>query len=109
MNEREFRHYGVKGQKWGIRRTLTQLGYKNRQRNTNSNREDLTKLSDDELHNRINRMRLENKYLELSPHKVSTGKTFVDKVIKPSLTDSTKRILTDFIVKKGKEAIGISG
>lgn len=43
-------HYGVKGMHWGVRR----------------DREDLTSLSEDDLRKRVDRMRLEKQYRELS-------------------------------------------
>lgn len=64
----ELYHHGIKGQRWGVRRyqnkdgTLTNAGKKRRkQRN-----DDVSTLSDKELRDRVNRMNLEKRYVNLS-------------------------------------------
>ena len=66
--ECELKHHGIKGQKWGVRRfqnkdgTLTAKGKK---RYSDSS-EDIKNMSDDELRSRINRLRNEKKYIDLT-------------------------------------------
>lgn len=43
-------HYGVKGMKWGVRKS------------------EIAQLSDEELQRRVNRLNLEKRYKELMPH-----------------------------------------
>lgn len=88
-------HYGIKGQKWGIRRyqnedgTRTAAGKKREQ--SNSNHEDYDKahttksvknMSDAELRNRLNRLQMEKQYKQLSSTDVKRGKDFVSKSLK---------------------------
>lgn len=135
MNEREFRHYGVKGQKWGIRRALSQLGYKNLHKSkkpTSSSDaikngekqkseakktkvksvakpkpKTIRELTDEELKKEISRLQLEKQYRDLKPERVSAGKSFIDKAVKPAVNDAGKKLLTDFMIKKGKQALGL--
>ena len=76
-------------------------------------------LSDDELRSRINRLRAEKDYIELSkqisamnPKQISAGKKFVNhvgnKIIVPALTDAGKRVFTDFITKQASNALGLN-
>lgn len=75
-------------------------------------------LSDDELRARTNRLQMERNYFDLqkqvsalNPPQVSAGKKFVQnvlgKVIAPAATEAGKRLLTDYVNKKGKEMLGI--
>ena len=90
MSSNELTHHGIKGMRWGVRRyqnkdgTLTKAGRKkmakldkeyskltrqNRNRNRNRNTESpnirLSKMTDDEIRTRINRINLERDYLDL--------------------------------------------
>lgn len=76
-------------------------------------------LSDDELRSRINRLRAEKDYIDLSkqisamnPKQISAGKKFVshvgNKIIVPALTDAGKRVFTDFVTKQASNALGLN-
>lgn len=76
-------------------------------------------LSDDELRSRINRLRAEKDYMDLSkqisamnPKQISAGKKFVshvgNKIIVPALTDAGKRVFTDFVTKQASNALGLN-
>lgn len=95
-------HYGIKGQKWGIRRyqnedgTRTAAGKKREQ--YNSNHEDYDKahttksvktMSDAELRNRLNRLQMEKQYKQLSITNVKRGKDFVSKSLKVPIRVAT--------------------
>lgn len=78
----------------------------------------ISDLSDDEIRARTNRLQMEKNYLDLqkqisafNPPQVSAGKKFVqnvlDKVITPAATEAGKRLLTDYMNKKGKEVLGL--
>lgn len=72
-------HYGVKGMKWGVRRTPEQLGHRTRKVASNDGRvgtaikkngaaavkRKSSPMSDDELQKRINRLNLEERYADL--------------------------------------------
>lgn len=100
----ELYHHGVKGQKWGIRRyqnkddSLIKSGKKHSAKVSNflskhkeqtvvkkasktPTSKEISKLTDDELKKRIDRMDLEikykSKYSELHPAKVSAGRKFL--------------------------------
>lgn len=89
----ELAHYGVKGMKWGVigGAAATALGvtiYKKKREKQQKYEAELRKLSDAELNNRINRMRLEQTYAELSGNtkRRGAGKRFVGDVLKRSGT-----------------------
>lgn len=108
-------HYGIKGQKWGIRRyqnedgTRTAAGKKREQ--YNSNHEDYDKahttksvktMSDAELRNRLNRLQMEKQYKQLSSTDVKRGKDFVSKSLKvptgvATATTTALRIYNNYV------------
>lgn len=90
---RQLVHYGIKGMRWGIRRSEAQLA-RARGRKTEPH-EDYTKahtkksvkeMSDSELRSRINRLQMEQQYSKLSSENVSKGKFSVNKILKAGTT-----------------------
>lgn len=88
----ELYHYGTKGMKWGVRRyqnkdgSLTKAG-KKRYSYTNYSSE-AKGMSDQELRTKIERMRLEKRYMDLSKnHRVKSNK-FLDTVNRASSAGS---------------------
>lgn len=78
----------------------------------------ISDLSDDELRARTNRLQMEKNYLDLqkqvsdlNPPQVSVGKKFVQnalgKAIAPAATEVGKKLLTEYVTKKGKELLGL--
>lgn len=133
----ELYHHGILGMRWGIRRyqnkdgTLTNAGKKKRRMENESNtkkeekddstpkKKSVNELSDTELRDRINRLQMEKNYLDLEkqvsslkPTEVSTGRKFVNhvwnKVVAPAATDAGKKVLTDWLNKKGKDLLGLN-
>lgn len=87
----ELYHHGIKGMRWGIRRTPEQLGHV---RDINNNvrsiseetgkvikqygrkkahRENISKMSDEELRRKVNRLGLERQYNSLTAPELSKG------------------------------------
>lgn len=95
MEKNELVHHGIKGMKWGVRRTEAQLararGNTKSDEKTSSTstkkaepkkRKKMSEMSDEELRRVVNRLQLEQQYRNLNPEKVSVGKKFADKVVK---------------------------
>lgn len=82
----ELKHHGIKGMKWGVRRTEEELARarghlnntKSLSRSTTKLRrtaemEDPSKMTDEELRQKVNRMNLEKQYRDLSTSQVKKG------------------------------------
>ena len=115
-NTYELAHHGVKGQKWGVRRTAAQLGNKASKSTSNKKndlderkRDDMRRashnrrlLSEKEIRSRIERIKLEKQLKDLTNSEInrvrkivsevfeSTGKT----VLKGAALYSVKAIMT---------------
>lgn len=70
-------------------------------------------MSDADLKSRLNRLQNEQQVIRLENERASAGKRFVSTVgkdvIKPALIDSGKRLVTDLIVKAGKDQLDLDG
>ena len=117
--DNELYHHGVKGMKWGVRKTpVRSSGGDTRKRKSNTlslfkkkkttrkvssansspaQTKSIKDMSDDELRKKIERVQLEQDYLQLDPKAVSRGKRI------------TKRVMDDMIVPAavdiGKQAV----
>lgn len=118
----ELYHHGILGMKWGRRRyqnkdgSLTPAGKKRY-----SSKEDTSNMSEEELRNNINRLRMEREYLDLkrqvnslTPKELSAGRIVVngakeikDQLIIPVIRDSGKTVLTRLLSKQGSKALGL--
>ena len=67
-------HYGVKGQKWGVRKMRSNGG-------VTKFKEKPKHLTDQELADRIKRLETEKKYKELNKRQVSTGRKHINEVL----------------------------
>lgn len=137
--DEELYHYGVKGMKWGVRRTRAQLGHdtgtkrkkssvvsrvkerltkkkksatedsETTEMHKSTKKKKLSEMSDQELRQTIDRMRLEQQYAQLNPQKVSAGKKFFEKavneVIVPSVTNAAKSYINGRLDKVVKDAL----
>lgn len=74
----------------------------------NTSKPSVRDMSDEELRRVVNRMMLEQQYSKLRPEQVSTGKKFVDKVMKdvvaPTAVEVGKQVLKDSMTKAIKNA-----
>lgn len=124
MDNNQMYHWGIKGMKWGVRRfqnkdgTRTALGKKRERANdkaesdrkkepAKSGPRKVSDMSNDELQTAIKRLQLEQQYRQLKPERVSIGKQFMEKSILPAAMDGGKRLLTDFLIDRGKKALGL--
>lgn len=94
----ELYHHGIKGQKWGVRRTPEQLGNirkgvndaSNIARNANNisksvgnmknhkqTQKDISEMTDAELKEAVKRMNMEQQYRELKSKQTANGQTYV--------------------------------
>lgn len=125
----ELTHHGIKGQKWGVRRTKAQLGYKINKFKRKWNRKAAFKklkkaeaakakmqpkksvkdMTDEELDAAIARARKEDTYRALRPERVSKGKKFVNSLIndaiKPAAVNAGKKYVNDLFEKAVKDAL----
>ena len=118
MEENYLSHYGVKGMKWGIRRTEAQLararggsrfplfGKKKKSAKPSAKKasssdskpkkDSIKDLSDDELRKRISRLEMEKKYKDLSSSseqaKSNKGRAFVSRVLEKAGEDIAVQI-----------------
>lgn len=101
----ELYHWGVKGMKWGVRRyqnkdgSLTPRGKKRQkelsadEKERASRKNDLKNrrtMSDAELKKKIERLKLEKEFKNLTNEDINSGKTFVNEV----MSSAGKKVLT---------------
>lgn len=125
----ELYHYGVKGMKWGVRRTAAQLGHvvktgakkakvgidhvRTKRAAKKLRKKPISKLTDVELEQRLKRLELEKRVSDLSKstQQINAGKQFIEdvgkKVVGPAMMDAGKSVLTTFFNKKFKNVLGI--
>ena len=68
----------------------------------------VSEMSDYELQSRINRLQLEQRYSQLKPKNISSGKKFIERVLKPAASDASKQLMKEWMVKAGREAMGLN-
>lgn len=105
-------HYGVKGQKWGVIRTPSQLGHAPRKSTkkrsivksakktsgTKKKTKPISEMTDEEIRQRINRLSLENDLRRLQPRQqTSRGRAFVNTIAKDMALPAAKEIGTQLI------------
>lgn len=91
-------HHGIKGMKWGVRRTPAQLGYKPAKKK-------ISEMSDNELQQRINRMQKERQYKDMvKPNYVKAGERLVKGILIASGTEIVKEYVKNNM-RSGLEAL----
>lgn len=132
--DNELYHHGVKGMKWGVRKTpvrsssgnprkrksntLSLFKKKNTTRNASvakssqSQTKSVKDMSDDELRRKIERVRLEQQYQQLNPPTVSRGKKIANRVmnhvIVPAAEEAGKQIVKSILTNSANKALGIN-
>lgn len=99
-------HYGVPGMRWGKRksggrslgRVVSPDGTTS---NVRTNHKKTVHLTDNDLKDRISRIKLENEYLQLIKPKPSAGQKFIRAV----LAESGKKVATEYVTKLGTKAV----
>ena len=105
--ESELKHYGVIGQKWGIRKSDSEI--KSSRINLARNRRTI---SDDELQKAINRIQLEKKLKDLVAEDTTPGAVFVSKNMQTFLgtaIGAAAGAATGILVKKALTKVGVGG
>ena len=133
--DNELYHHGVKGMKWGVRKTPvrsssgntrkrkynTQSLFKKKKTTHNASvaksspaqTKSVKDMSDDELRRKIERVRLEQQYQQLNPKTVSRGrriaKSVINNVIVPSAEDLGKQVVKSFMAKGINKVLNLEG
>ena len=113
QNSAVLQHHGILGQKWGIRRTESQLarGSKGTVSSKKVSAKETEKskiksMSDTELRQKINRIQMERQYSQLSKKDVSAGQKFVSDVF----MNAAKQTATNYVSKymtKGVDVLDV--
>ena len=133
--DNELYHHGVKGMKWGVRKTpvrsssgatqkrksntLSLFKKKKTTRKVSSANSSPAKtksikdMSDDELRKKVERVRLEQQYQELDPKSVSRGKRItkrvMDDVIVPAAVDIGKQVAKSIMANGVNKVLSLEG
>lgn len=131
--DNELYHHGVKGMKWGVRKTPVRSSsgatrkrksntlslFKKTTRNASvaksspAQTKSVKDMSDDELRRKIERVRLEQQYQQLNPGTVSKGrriaKRVMNNVIVPAAEDLGKQVVKSFMAKGVNKALSLEG
>ena len=133
--DNELYHHGVKGMKWGVRKTPVRSSSgatRKRKSNTLSlfkkkktthkvssansspaQTKSIKDMSDDELRKKIERVRLEQQYQQLDPKTVSRGKRItkrvMDDIIVPAAEDVGKQVVKSIMVNGVNKALSLEG
>ena len=133
--DNELYHHGVKGMKWGVRKTPVRSSSgatRKRKSNTLSlfkkkkttrkvssansspaKTKSIKDMSDDELRKKVERVRLEQQYQELDPKSVSRGKRItkrvMDDVIVPAAVDIGKQVAKSIMANVTNKVLSLEG
>lgn len=117
MNNNELYHYGVLGMKWGVRRyqnpdgSLTEAGKKRyADKEVKKARKQDSKyrrtLSDDELKEKVDRLKMEKQLKDLTKEDVSPGKKYVENLLSSSGSKIAGAVLVGVGTYAAKSIVG---
>lgn len=102
-------HYGIKGMKWGVRRTAEQLGHKIKKAvgskprpngaEPSKRKKRVSEMTDEELTNRLKRMRMEDEYSRLAASQSENQKNVVSKFLKKHTGDLFNQLASKGVTK----------
>lgn len=124
-------HYGIKGMRWGIRRTEEQLARargetdspgkkssggifskkKTSKKFSKSSikekpKKKVSEMDDSELKQVVERLRLENAYRTLTPKQTSLGKKFVEKLLVDPALNAGSKVMSEYMEKVLRDLVG---
>lgn len=111
MNEKELKHYGVLGMRWGVRKGRNQTSGSRRSVKKSSSENDhddykkthtkksFKTMSDSELRNRINRLQMEKQYAQLTAKDKSVGAKFVSDVLREAAKNTASKYVSKYMSK----------
>lgn len=102
MDDKSLCHFGVKGMRWGVRRSQSQLGQTGQLR---SDSKEIESMSDQELRNRINRLQMERQYTQLTQKEKSAGRKFVESVLKNAAQQTASKYISKYMDKGVRSAL----
>lgn len=134
--DNELYHYGILGQKWGIRRyqnkdgSLTAAGRKRANRladeyekttgkkisyhgnssSSSGSKKKISEMSDDEIRVKINRLKMEQELKNLSPKDISLGQRMISALKDSAVStvkDKASKVIGDAMEKKLKKQLGL--
>lgn len=101
----ELRHYGIKGMKWGVRRTPEQLARASGN-SRSERRKEAKSMSDAELKSKINRLNMEKQYVDLTAGKSDNDKVKKGAEIVGKLAGNmAKQLITQQVVSRANNKI----
>lgn len=104
MNEKSLKHYGVLGMRWGVRKgkgtptakpSGSDGGEKKIKGKTSTKKEDVKKLTDKQLRDKLNRMNMEQQYSSLTRPKKGTVRKMLEEVAVDVAKKQMKAIAND--------------
>lgn len=116
-------HYGIKGMRWGIRRTEEQLArarggtdsprkkssggiFSKKKTSKEKLKKKVSEMDDTELKQVVERLRLENAYRTLTPKQTSLGKKFVEKLLVDPALNAGSKVMSEYMEKVLRDLVG---